>query len=372
MRICYIGLADPYAGNISRRMIERGHNVHLITWGFMGGSDNPKTYGNDWGGVKVHYLGGGHPKVSKWLIPLTAFRVRRIIATIEPDVVQSFYLLPYSLYGVLSGFHPHIASAWGSDVMDATKNKLTTWVTRAILRRSDRIHSVATHLTKDCIDLGARPEKIFTTPIGVDMGRFKPLNDKASTRKKFGLAEGPLIISTRSLEPAYGIETLVRAAPLVLDKFPRAGFIIVGNGSQKSELEGLANSLGITSKIQFIGWLPNEYYPDFIGSADIYVSTSRSDGYSASLIEALAVGLYPVVSDIQPNRAIFSDKLNGKFFPVGDAEALASCITAALNELPSAETVLNQDIKYVREKASIDRTIETLEEVYLSIKNKRV
>jgi glycosyltransferase involved in cell wall biosynthesis len=66
--------------------------------------------------------------------------------------------------------------------------------------------------------------------------------------------------------------------------------------------------------------------PGFLRAADVYVSASSSDGTSSSLLEAMASGLYPVVSDITANRPWVEHGKNGLLFAVGDAASLAEAL----------------------------------------------
>jgi glycosyltransferase involved in cell wall biosynthesis len=71
---------------------------------------------------------------------------------------------------------------------------------------------------------------------------------------------------------------------------------------------------------------------ELLRGADIYVSTSRSDSTSVSLLEAMASGAFPVVTDIPGNRVWIAHSENGLLFPAGDSDALASCIRRAVKD----------------------------------------
>jgi glycosyltransferase involved in cell wall biosynthesis len=78
--------------------------------------------------------------------------------------------------------------------------------------------------------------------------------------------------------------------------------------------------------------VPHAELPALLGSASAYVSTSRSDSTSISLLEAMASGATPVVSDIPGNREWIEEGEGGRFFPVGDAPALAKALNLVLGD----------------------------------------
>ncbi|GAI12440.1 unnamed protein product, partial [marine sediment metagenome] len=141
-----------------------------------------------------------------------------------------------------------------------------------------------------------------------------------------------VVISTRNLKPVYDVETLIRAIPLVLQQIPEARFIVAGEGEQRAYLENLARGLGVLESVRFVGWIAHHELTKYLASADVYVSTSLSDGTSVSLLEALACELAPVVTDIPANRPWVHDGENGFLIPVREYEMLADGIIRLLED----------------------------------------
>ena len=90
--------------------------------------------------------------------------------------------------------------------------------------------------------------------------------------------------------------------------------------------------VGINNDVVFHEWLPRDEIPRLLSLASIYVSTSLSDGASNSLLEAMACGVAPVVSNIPANQPWIDDGVNGYLFPVGDKKALANNILTLLGD----------------------------------------
>ena len=98
-----------------------------------------------------------------------------------------------------------------------------------------------------------------------------------------------------------------------LAEMPQAKFVIAGTGEQQAYLRELTHDLGVSNNTKFIGWVPRSELPKYLSSADVYVSSSLSDGTSNSLLEAMACGLAPIVTDIPANQTWIDDGKNGFF-----------------------------------------------------------
>ena len=118
-----------------------------------------------------------------------------------------------------------------------------------------------------------------------------------------------------TLEPIYDVGTLIKSIPLVLKMIPDAKFIIAGDGEQKEYVMNLAKSLNVFHATRFVGWIPNEELPKYLSSSDVYVSTSISDSFAVSTLEAMACELAPVITDIGDNKRWIKDGENGFIVP---------------------------------------------------------
>jgi L-malate glycosyltransferase len=372
MKICYIAFGGEHAKKMCRFFAEKGHDVHLLTWGFTGGDTEKIWNPSEWKGVNVHYMGGKNPKINKWLIPITAFSIRKKIRQIKPDLVHSLYLLPYSVYGMLSGFHPHIAAAWGNDVLiDPQRNPIYRIIVSTILKRADLVTSVSNQISKACITYGADKNRMFLVRIGVDTTLVSQKYLALTIRQTLGWHNNIVLVSTRLLEPIYNTRAIINALPSVIQKIPNIRLLIIGSGSQKENLEGMVQQLNLKEYVHFTGRLSGEDYMANVRSGDIYISASLSDGCSVSLLEAMMLRIYPVVSDIPANQEFVSDGVNGLLFPPENPELLAERIITASKKFRLDNTILHYNAKLVADKASLNSTMEQLEQIYLSVSNKR-
>jgi glycosyltransferase involved in cell wall biosynthesis len=107
--------------------------------------------------------------------------------------------------------------------------------------------------------------------------------------------------------------------------------------------------------------------PNLLAKTDIYVSTSLYDGTSVSLLEALASGAFPVVTDIPSNREWITDGDNGFLVPIDEAGILASRILDAIRNRDFLEKSQSDNLLIVERKAFWPTNIKKLEEIYSSL-----
>lgn len=364
MRICYVANAGSvHTQRWVNYFASRAHDVHLISWAQMPGGHER---------IQTHLLTRLPPRtcmVSRYLSAvLWVFQTRHLIGRIKPDIVDGHYITVSGFLAACSGFHPLIVTAWGSDLLVApAQRRLSGLTARFALRKADRIVSLfpVDFAREVYTSLGAHPDQIRTILLGVDTGEFSPTHRAEKNRQGLGAdTSQPMVMSTRKLAPLYDIETLVKAIPLVLAEVPQARFVIAGTGEQEPSLKELARSLGVLDRTQFTGWLPRAELPRYLASADVYVSTSLSDGASNSLLEGMACGLAPVVTDIPANRPWVKDGANGFLFPAGDHKTLAARIIALLKDRQMREAFGRTSRKIVQEEAEEETQMAKLERLY--------
>jgi len=135
------------------------------------------------------------------------------------------------------------------------------------------------------------------------------------------------LVTHGSLLEIYGIQTLLRAVPLLIEEIPQLKVEIVGDGEYRPELERIAQSLGIQNRVDFTGLLPQSEVPEHITRAHIGVVTVKCKfpALSNKLFEYLAMGKPTVVTSISANKAHFDGK-SVMFFEPENEHDLARCV----------------------------------------------
>ena len=144
---------------------------------------------------------------------LTAARsFRRVLKSLNPDVLHAHYLTGNGWLAWISGFHPYVVSVWGSDILITARE---TWRarlhTRVALRGADLVTGNSEHLVQAAVAAGARPERTRYIHFGVDTERFCPGPDPVELRARLGLQGRRVIFSPRMIAPLYHHETVIAA-----------------------------------------------------------------------------------------------------------------------------------------------------------------
>ena len=339
-----------------------GHEVHIATWREPAQGDLFEP------SVHVHrVLFPPHYAVRYAAL----LRVMHIVRRVKPDLLHAHYLAHFGIVAGLlqsvTGFRPLVLTAWGSDVLIEARGWKRRLVSHA-LSRADCVTCDARHMVKELVELGAPDERITVVYHGTDTFQFRPGPRSPQDVFNIGRQDSPVVISLRALKPLYCVESLIRAAPLVLKEVPDAEFAVAGGGDQRECLESLATELGVAGKVRFIGLIKSEQLPKYLTSSDVYVSTSLSDaGLSASTAEAMACGLPVVVTDFGDNRDWVQDGVNGYLFLPRDVEALASRLVDLLRDPEKRQRFGEEGRRVIVERNNYEVEMGKMERIYLEL-----
>ncbi len=280
------------------------------------------------------------------------------------DLIHVHWAIPTGPIGVIAGVlfrKPLIVTVHGSDLRLAVSgSSLLKRIFVRVCHRARHIHSVSKTMKREIEQLGISGNKISTWPMGVDEGFLQ----SGRNRKKKSIGAPMTVLSDRNLLPIYDVMCLIRAIPLVLREEPRVRFLIAGEGSDREDVEREAQDLDVRSSAQFLGRVPHTQMPDLLAQGDIYVSTSLSDGTSVSLLEALAAGLFPVVTDIPANREWVTDGETGFLVPAGNESKLADRIIEAIRNAEMVGKASKMNQKIAEENAYWRKNIRKIVEAY--------
>jgi glycosyltransferase involved in cell wall biosynthesis len=291
---------------------------------------------------------------------------RRIVRQLQPDLIHAGPVQTCGFFVALTGFKPFLLMSWGSDILFTPgKNMINLLITKFTINRASMILCDCAAVQNGIRELADYPQdRIIILPWGVDLNKFRPAPSRIKLREKLNWQNNKVVISTRSFEPLYGIEILLQTASIVIGKKPDVRFIVVGDGSLRPQVEDFIAKHHLKHIVYLTGRVPHDLLPDYFNEADLYVSSSYSDGTSASLLEAMACGLPVVVSDFPSNREWISPGINGCLASIGDAQAFSSAIIEVLERENNARDMKEANLLTVQQKADWNKNSNLLIETY--------
>ncbi len=176
--------------------------------------------------------------------------------------------------------------------------------------------------------------------------------------------EAPVLIFPGGLQEHQGLDIAIRALPRIRQRFPGAQLHIYGEGPMREAWEALARSLDLGSAVELHPPVPAHEVAQKMAAADVGVVPKRADSfgneaYSTKIMEFMALGVPVVVSETRIDRYYFDDSLV-RFFPSGDAEALAEAVIEVLEDVEGTRRRVERAQAYARAHSWQERKADYL------------
>jgi len=352
MHICFISVGGfLHIGPYLTYFKDAGHEVSFITL-----SPSPKR------GVPTYNtgLGGKYSGTEgQWKYPISMLRARYLVRKLRPDIVHTHYVTSGGLAGLVCGFHPTITTVHGSDLNLNLKSKVWRFLLKAVFKHADCVNTVSRDLREKVNSLGISSGKVRVLNVGVDTDKFSFLS-----RQKIKKNHPLKMVDTRQLEAAYDHCTIINALAILRSKGAAFQMTFVGGGSLLSSLKKQAEEKNLSDHITFLGGVDNNLLPEILHQHNVYLSASLRDGTSLSLLEAMATGVFPIVSDIRANSDWLENGVDGLLHKVGDADDLANCILKVRDNPEMIVNAAQRNRKKVVEEGERKTNMQRLESIY--------
>jgi glycosyltransferase involved in cell wall biosynthesis len=270
-------------------------------------------------------------ELTRGLSMIAPTQLVRAIRASRPDVVHLHTGAWYksALAARLAGVPRVVYTEHGREHHDPLLARLqdrfaSRW-TDAVVAVSRRLHD---YLIRT---VGVRADRVVTIPSGVDTTRFSPGTASAALRVSLDIPRGALVLgSVGRLERVKAYERLVGAYAALRRRAPEVPLVLVlfGDGAERDAIAREADRLGVRDGVRLPGW--TESPVDGYRLLDVFAMTSRSEGMSVSLMEAMACGACPLVTNVGSNAEVLGETLAHHVVPDGDADALLASLTALL------------------------------------------
>lgn len=228
---------------------------------------------------------------------------------------------------------PFTVTLRGTEPRHAADPRLAPLLAEAV-RAARRVFAVSGSLASLALELGADQSRTLVVGNGVDAERFAPM-DRAAARRALGLPqEAQVLVTVGGLVERKGFHRVIDLLPQLAERFAELHYLVVGGPSPEGDwserLRAQVASLGLASRVHFLGALAPERVRLPLSAADVFVLATSNEGWANVLLEAMACGLPVVTTDVGGNAEVVSDPALGTIVPFGDPAALGHAIADAL------------------------------------------
>jgi glycosyltransferase involved in cell wall biosynthesis len=260
---------------------------------------NKKREGTDVKTIELDF----HLKLSSRV--RTVAKIKNLIQEYAPSIIHIHQVNSYAYYSLISArksLVPKILTAWGSDILlSPKKNYLLKKMVQFNLRHADFFTSDSEFMAEEMRSLLPRRKlDILIANFGIEIIEKDLLKEN-------------IIYSNRLHKKLYQIESVINAFKLFLENSIDKTWklVIAATGEETNNLKSMVEHLNLKGNVEFVGWVDQEKNVEYYSKARLFVSIPESDATSISLLEAMAYGCIPVLSDLPANREWIDDGKNG-------------------------------------------------------------
>jgi len=241
---------------------------------------------------------------------------------------------------------------------------IRTWfmrpIYRAIYKRADYIQAISNFLAKRAKKLGYKDEvEIVSNGVKeIESPKSRHAEDGESRRAK---VKSRQVVTVSRLVKKNGIEHLVRAMSNVDGEL-----VILGDGKLKDSLEQLVKSLGMKTKVRFLGEVSNDNVYDHLSESAVFVRPSLSEGLGNAFLEAMSVGVPVIATPVGGILDFLEDGQTGWFCKVKDPKSIAEKISYVLDAQNKEEVnrVVDSAREMVEKKYNWNGIAKKMEEIF--------
>jgi GalNAc-alpha-(1->4)-GalNAc-alpha-(1->3)-diNAcBac-PP-undecaprenol alpha-1,4-N-acetyl-D-galactosaminyltransferase len=274
-------------------------------------------------------------------------RLRRELIADKPDVAIGF-MNAVNVYTILASWNLDIPTIVSEHTYPGSNDANQIW--QLLMKWSYRYADTIAVLTQNAVPFYPAtrgyhtivlPNPVLAPPPAVTTAQLLPAHS---------------LVAVGRLDPRKGFDLLLRALHQIRDRHPDWQLTILGEGTIRAELEDLRSQLQLTDCVHIPGAVKN--VSDYLHQADLFVLSSRVEGFPMALCEAMACGLPVLAADcLSGPRDIIDDGVNGILVLPEDVDALAAGLDALISD-PIKRQYLAQNATQVLDRFGLERVAQ--------------
>lgn len=326
-----------------------GHEVHVLT--IQNGELPEKSTES---GFYVHRISWKKIKVLGNL--LFSVKVLKELKDLNPDIVhvQGLWIGIPGYLAKKALKIPYVVTGHGSDVYLQSK-LLLNLRSKPVLRSADAIIALTEDMKKEIQKISKKD--ILVVPNGVNLKEFKYSLKFNRTKKE------RKILFVGSLVPVKGVKYLIESMKAIKNNYSNVQLVIIGDGTEKHELEKLVVEFGLSDCVSFVGKVPNHKVSQYMIESDIFVLPSLSEGFGIVLLEAMASGLPIVASNVGGIPSLVQNEINGFLVESRNPERISEKVLLLFDN-EELMIKISENNKKIVEQYDWEKVVVQLEDIY--------
>lgn len=294
--------------------------------------------------------------------PLAYWRLRRHIAQLRPDLVQT-WLFAGNAYGRAAALACGVPRIVASErCVDPWKSALQLAIDRRLARRTDRLVANSPAVRDFYVERGVSAAQIVVIPNGVPPAAPPRLTREAILAQLGLPSHVRLVAFIGRFWRQKRIKDAIWAIDLLKVVRDDVHLLVFGDGPLRRRMERFRRQARIVDKVHFLG--QRNDVGDWLPHCDLLLSTSGYEGQSNAVLEAMAAGLSVVATDIPGTRDLVVPGETGLLAPVGGRGELARGLQRLLNDRPLAAQFGAAGRRRVETEFSVERMVGAYAELY--------
>lgn len=222
---------------------------------------------------------------------------RRLIQTERFDQVHLGQVVETAPWGVRLARDfglPSVVHTFAEDITSFLTHPVYLPMMRSALHGAAHVTTISCYTQEHLLRLGVAPERISLLYPGVTYDHWRSTGREQALRERFQLEGKRVILTLARLIPRKGQDTVLQCFPQVLKEVPNAVFLCVGGGPEEARLKALAQTLGVSEHVRWVGSIPNHEAVDYYHAADVFAMPNRQmpngdiEGFGLVFLEANA------------------------------------------------------------------------------------
>ena len=360
--------------DLSKRLIKDGHEVTVITYR----DGNVPEYEND-KGVEVYRVDNYmiHPNnFIDWIMQLNFNMIAKATEVINKeggfDVIHAHdWLVTYAAKSLKQSFNlPMVATIHATEagrnsgIHDDTQRYIndTEWL---LTYEATEVIVNSNYMKGHVQGLFGLPfDKISVIPNGINLNNFTGIDRDYDFRRRFAMDNEKIILYVGRLVYEKGVQHLISAMPKILENYHDSKLVIAGKGGMIDELKSQVESMGLSNKVYFTGYLNQKEVQKMYKCADVAVFPGTYEPFGIVALEAMLAGIPTVVSDIGGLNEIVEHGVNGMKSYTGNPNSIADSVLSLLFDPQLAMNVTKNAKNKVKDEFNWQKIAQDTHYIY--------